>query len=151
MSTLAPAPIQFVTPRRDKDTALIGPARLLSVAEVAATLDVRLGGIALFAVEDGNVAIRVGREDTGIVGYASAEHGIAFVNAVITALTDEARAKGIAKREAQRIREENAAALKAQEEAQIRRERERRNESATGRPMRGVRGDGGPAMDGENW
>lgn len=106
MSTLAPAPIQFVNPRRDKDTALIGPARLLSVAEVAATLEVRLGGIALFAVENGNVAIRVGREDTGIVGYASAEHGIAFVSAVITILTDAARAKEIAKREAQRIREE---------------------------------------------
>ena len=138
MSTLAPAPIQFVTPRRDKDTALIGPARLLSVAEVAATLDVRLGGIALFAVEDGNVAIRVGREDTGIVGYASAEHGIAFVNAVITALTDEARAKGIAKREAQRIREEKTGGSFVVGRA------------ADGSLVR-LRGDGGPAMDGENW
>ena len=138
MSTLAPAPIQFVTPRRDKDTALIGPARLLSVAEVAATLDVRLGGIALFAVEDGNVAIRVGREDTGIVGYASAEHGIAFVNAVITALTDEARAKGIAKREAQRIAQERTGGSFVAGRA------------ADGSVVR-LRGDGGPAMDGENW
>ena len=106
MSTLAPAPIRFVTVARAKETGLILPARPFSVAEIVNTLDVRRGGIALFAVEDGNVAIRVGREDTGIVGYARAEHGIAFVSAVVTALTDEARAKGIAKRDAQRIAQE---------------------------------------------
>jgi len=138
VSTLAPAPIQFVTVARAKETGLILPARPFSVAEIVNTIDVRVGGIALFAVEDGNVAIRVGREDTGIVGYASAEHGIAFVNAVIAALTDEARAKGIAKREAQRIREEKTGGSFVVGRA------------ADGSVVR-LRGDGGPAMDGDNW
>jgi len=104
--TLAPAPIQFVNPTRAKVSGLIQAPRLWSVAEVAACRMVLDHGIALFPAWDGNVAIRVGPELDGLVGYASAAHGIAFVSAVITAITDDQRAAAIADREAAKLAQE---------------------------------------------
>jgi len=105
---LAPAPIQFVNPTRVKASGLLPPPRLLSVAQIAKLRDTSDHGIALFPVEGGNVAIRVGAELDGLVGYASAEHGIAFVSAVVTIITDERRAQAVADREAARIAQERA-------------------------------------------